>query len=314
MRFVTCVCASALSALFANSAQAQTAPTVTFSASPTSKPTLTVGETVAAIGTARSTQPRRRVRPRSAPSGPATRAWSSAVQRATGATWWEVAFNNGLTGWIYQSGVAAVSPTAPPVSFSANPASVPPGVSSTLSWSSTNATSCSGAGFSPSGVSGSLSVLPTATTVYSITCTGSGGSTTQSAEVVVNPYPTIGATVAATGTSARLRLPNSNAECVRDRLRGVRQPGRGHWRSSRAPARLRCGRSPSTTTLPGGLLRAVSRSHHQRRRHSRSARAPAASPPAPRRRCHGRRPTRLPAAEPASLHRASRDLSPSRRL
>ena len=63
-----------------------------------------------------------------------------------------------------------------------------------------------------------------------------------------------------------------------------------------------------------GLLRAVSRSYRQRRRHSRSARILRASPPAPRRRFHGRRPTRLPAAEPASLHRASQDLSPSRRL
>ncbi len=52
----------------------------------------------------------------------------------------------------------------------------------------------------------------------------------------------------------------------------------------------------------------ISRPHHQRRRLSRSTPVLATSPPALRRRCHGPRPTRLPAAEPASLHRASRDL------
>src|SRR5208282_623868 len=68
------------------------------------------------------------------------------------------------------------------------------------------------------------------------------------------------------------------------------------------------GRYPTTTTLPGGLIRVVSRPRHQRRRHSRSARILRASPPAPRRRCHGRRPRRLTAAETASLHRAPQDL------
>src|SRR5271166_592755 len=165
----------------------------------TAAPTLTVGETVAAIGTVYVDST-----PASPPAigseWPGNQGVVIAGPVSNGTTWWEVAFNDGLTGWVAQGGVAAVSPTAPPVSFSANPASIPPWASSTLSWSSTNATSCSGVGFSPSGVSGSLSVSPTATTVYSITCTGSGGSTTQSAQVVVNPYPTIGMTVAAKGT------------------------------------------------------------------------------------------------------------------
>jgi hypothetical protein len=106
---------------------------------------------------------------------------------SNGYTWWQVAFDDDLTGWIYQSNVAAVSPTAPTLTFGANPASIASGASSTLSWSSTNATACSGTGFSPRGVSGSVSVSPTASATYSITCTGSGGSTTQSAAVVVNP-------------------------------------------------------------------------------------------------------------------------------
>ena len=74
---------------------------------------------------------------------------------AGAATLWKVAFYNDLTGWFDQVGLAAASPTAPTLSFHASPRDIAPGASSTLSWSSTNATSCSGTGFSPSGVSGS---------------------------------------------------------------------------------------------------------------------------------------------------------------
>ena len=280
MRFVTCICTAALSALFAYSAQAQSPPTVTFSASPTSipngqsstlawtsanatacsgtgkgfspsgpsgsiavspkttttygitctgaggsasqsatvavtpAPTLTVGETVAATGTIWAYSTPTPNTPAIGSEWPGNQGVVIGGPASNGSTWWEVAFNDGLTGWVGQGAVAAVSPTAPPVSFSANPASIPPWASSTLSWSSTNATSCTGAGFSPSGVSGSLSVSPTATTVYSITCTGSGGSTTQSAQVVVNPYPTIGMTVAAKGTDWVYSTPSTSPPAI----------------------------------------------------------------------------------------------------
>jgi hypothetical protein len=79
---------------------------------------------------------------------------------AGAATWWQVAFDDDLTGWTTQSVLAAVSPTAPTLTFSANPPSVAPGASSTLTWTSTNATSCSGTGFSPSRASGSLVNIP----------------------------------------------------------------------------------------------------------------------------------------------------------
>jgi hypothetical protein len=106
-------------------------------------------------------------------------------------TWWQVAFSDDLTGWTSQASLAAASPTAPTLTFSANPPAVALGASSTLSWSSTNATSCTGVGFSPLGASGSVAVSPTASANYSIACTGAGGLTTRSASVVVNPLPTI---------------------------------------------------------------------------------------------------------------------------
>ena len=108
-------------------------------------------------------------------------------------TWWQVAFDDDLTGWTFQSGpsysngLAPASPAAPTLLFDANPVAIAPGESSTLSWSSTKATSCSGTGFSPSGMSGSVSVSPTVDTMYRVTCTGSGGSTTRSFPVVLKP-------------------------------------------------------------------------------------------------------------------------------
>jgi Concanavalin A-like lectin/glucanases superfamily/Phosphoesterase family/Pectate lyase superfamily protein len=75
---------------------------------------------------------------------------------------------------------------APTASLSANPTSITSGQSSTLTWSSTNATSCTGTGFSTgNAVSGSVSVSPTATTHYSVSCTGSGGTASASATVTV---------------------------------------------------------------------------------------------------------------------------------
>jgi len=77
------------------------------------------------------------------------------------------------------TGVSVTTPAnvpAPTVALTATPASITSGQSSTLSWSSTNATSCTGTGFTAPGTSGSLAVSPMVTTTYSITCTGTGGT------------------------------------------------------------------------------------------------------------------------------------------
>jgi hypothetical protein len=82
----------------------------------------------------------------------------------------------------------AVTPPKPTVTISANPSSIAAGASSTLTWSSTNATSCTATG-SWSGteaVSGTLTVTPATTSTYRVTCANAGGSSTvQSAGVAV---------------------------------------------------------------------------------------------------------------------------------
>jgi hypothetical protein len=92
------------------------------------------------------------------------------------------------------SGTTPPPAPAPTLSLSASALSITSGQSSTLNWSSTDATSCTAsAGWSGTKtVSGSQVVTPTATTTYSLTCTGTGGNATQSVTVTVtssNPNP-----------------------------------------------------------------------------------------------------------------------------
>src|SRR6202023_744152 len=83
----------------------------------------------------------------------------------------------------------AAGATQPSVSLSASPTSVASGESSTVTWSARNATACTASdGWTGSvATSGSRATgAMTATKTYSLTCTGSGGSATQSAPVAVS--------------------------------------------------------------------------------------------------------------------------------
>jgi len=85
--------------------------------------------------------------------------------------------------------------------LTAKPTSIISGASSILTWSSTNATACTGTGFSTSNaISGDQSVTPTTTTTFSITCTGAGASSGPvSATVTVTPVG--GTTTTTTNTT-----------------------------------------------------------------------------------------------------------------
>jgi OOP family OmpA-OmpF porin len=81
-----------------------------------------------------------------------------------------------------------VAPTAPAVSFSANPASIVEGNCSTLTWSSSNATGATiDQGIGQVDPNGSREVCPKATTPYTINATGAGGSKTAATTVTVTP-------------------------------------------------------------------------------------------------------------------------------
>ncbi len=83
---------------------------------------------------------------------------------------------------------ATAAAAIPSVSLESNPSSVVMGHTTTLKWNATFAQSCTASGgwSGTQPISGTLSTSPlTATTSYTLTCTGAGGSTAQSAEVIV---------------------------------------------------------------------------------------------------------------------------------
>ncbi len=83
---------------------------------------------------------------------------------------------------------ATTSPPGPTVSLAANPTSVASGGSATLTWSSTDATSCLATGAWTGGKATSGSETPgplTTTSTFTLSCSGAGGSANQSVTVTV---------------------------------------------------------------------------------------------------------------------------------
>jgi hypothetical protein len=118
------------------------------------------------------------------------------------------------------TGTATVTVTSGPgITFIATPALIGSGQSSTLNWSTTNATSVSidnGVGAKPT--SGSADVSPLSTTTYTLTAIGPGGTSTASAVVTVIPPPLVSfyadTTTINTGSSATLTWFVSSADTV----------------------------------------------------------------------------------------------------
>jgi len=93
------------------------------------------------------------------------------------------------TGTASATTTVTVNPASPKVvSFVATPSTVIAGQSSTLSWTTTNATSVTISGLSGTqAANGSTSVTPVNTATYTLTATGAGGTATATATVTVNP-------------------------------------------------------------------------------------------------------------------------------
>ena len=125
----------------------------------------------------------------------------------------------GQWGSATQSVTVTVSAQSPAVTLQASPSSLRSGESSTLTWSSQNATSCtaSGAWSGSKGVSGSQSTGSVKeNSIYTLTCTGFGSSATQSATVsVTSSAPTVSLSAApstiTSGASSILTWASTNA-------------------------------------------------------------------------------------------------------
>ncbi len=165
--------------------------------------------------------------------------------------YWNVDFATGTDGWVLENYLtktatapAPVPPAtpAPTLTLSASPATLTSGSSSTLTWSSTNATGCTATGgWSGAKVTGSSeAVTPSVTTTYTLGCTGAGGSVSKSVTVTVStPAPSttykVGDSVATT-TSVNVRdsangllLGTKNSGDVGVVLSGGTYAGGYHW-------------------------------------------------------------------------------------
>jgi len=104
----------------------------------------------------------------------------------------------------------------PAISITASPNSLAVGGSATLKWSTTNATSCSASGAwsgnKPTSGSASTGSLSAATNIYTLSCSGSGGTASQSAAVTVSNSSTLAGLdfpgSAATTTTVRFKFTN----------------------------------------------------------------------------------------------------------
>ena len=80
-------------------------------------------------------------------------------------------------------------PASPTASLTANPETVDPGQSTTLTWQTTNATDVSIGGIGAVQTNGSQQVTPSESTTYTLTAKGSGGTQEATARVTVNAPP-----------------------------------------------------------------------------------------------------------------------------
>ena len=104
----------------------------------------------------------------------------------------------GAGGSTSASATVAVTPisTTPTVTLTANPTSVTSGGTATLSWSSTNVSACTASGgwTGSRGTSGTASTgALSATTTYTLNCTGGGASANASTTLAVTSPPVPGA-------------------------------------------------------------------------------------------------------------------------
>lgn len=124
----------------------------------------------------------------------------------------------GPGGTVNRSVTVTVNTLAPTVTLTASQQTIQAGQSTTLQWTSNNATEVSiNQAIGPVNSSGSRAVTPSATTTYTITAMGPGGTATASVTVVVTsaPAPTVSLTASPqtiqSGQSTTLQWTSSNA-------------------------------------------------------------------------------------------------------
>lgn len=149
----------------------------------------------------------------------------------------------GCSAWSSGLSFTVQTTPTPSLTFLASPNQVSSGGSTTLTWSSTNATSCSAGAYPANSQwtgskasSGSQSITNlTAITVFSLTCTGAGGSATKTATVNISaasvPTLTFSAspTSISSGGSTSLAWSSANATSCS----AIASPSNSQWSGSK---------------------------------------------------------------------------------
>ena len=183
---------------------AASAPTVTLSAAPSS---ILSGQTTIVTWSSTSS-----TSCTSSGGGGTGASGSFTTPALTGNTTYTVTCT-GPGGTTPQSTTVSVGAAVPVVTLTASPSSIASGATSVLSWTSTNSTSCVLSGAGSVGTNSSYTTPPlTATTSYTLTCTGPGGVTPQSTIVTV-----MAGICPTTGNTAAIALP----AVIPSRLSGV---------------------------------------------------------------------------------------------
>lgn len=164
---------------------------------------------------------------------------------------------------------AASIPAVPTVSLNANPANIPSGAAATLTWTSTDATSCvaSGAWSGVKPTAGSATTGPlTASSTFSLSCSGAGGTASRSVSVNVQaappppPAPTVvlsaDPTNVVSGGATTLTWSSTNAEaCTASGAWSGQKPTAGS--QSTGPLTARSAYSLSCTGAGGTATQTV---------------------------------------------------------
>jgi hypothetical protein len=188
----------------------QPAPTATFSASPT---TITSGQSSLLTWTSTNATTV------SIDNGVGSKPTSGSVSVSPTTTTTYTLTVTGPGGGITKQATVTVNAPPPTISFSASPTTINSGQSSSLIWTTTNATTVTiDNGVGSQALSGSTSVHPTTTTTYTLTASGSGGILTSQATVTVSSGPNISfnasPAVIGAGHGSTLNWSTTNATTV----------------------------------------------------------------------------------------------------
>jgi hypothetical protein len=154
---------------------------------------------------------------------------------------------SGSGGTTAQSVTDTVTTVAPPpavptLTFASNKPALVAGDSVTLTWASSNSSSCTATGGWTGAVTitGSTVVKPTVTTTYTLTCTGAGGNVAKSVTATVTPAPPVLLPTLSLATSKTTFVVGDSAALT--------------WASANSTACTATGGWTGTKTLSGSLV------------------------------------------------------------